>query len=69
MLVLIRIFLDGPVMLLSGIVLMMFGGAGLLGTGGATHSRLRTTKPAVYVGEIVLGVVLLAIGAALIVNG
>ncbi len=69
MITLIRILMDGPVLLLSGIVLLIFGGAGLLSTGGATYSRLRTTKPIVFYLQLAVGVLLMSAGAAVTFSG
>jgi hypothetical protein len=62
----LRVLFDGPVLLLSGIVLVMLGGAGLLSTGGASHSRLRSTKPVYFLVQLGIGVLLLSVGATLV---
>ncbi|CAN5278950.1 hypothetical protein BH23ACT9_BH23ACT9_03040 [soil metagenome] len=56
----------GPILLLSGIVMLVLGGAGLAGSGGASHSRLKTTKPIVHVGQLAVGVLLASSGAAVV---
>lgn len=58
----------GPVLLLGGIVLLVLGGAGLLAGGGASHSRLRTTKPIVYVVQVAVGVLCGSAGLALVLG-
>lgn len=52
----------GPVLLFAGIVSLVLGGAGLAASGGAAHSRLRTTKPIVHVLQLGVGVLLVVSG-------
>jgi hypothetical protein len=67
--VILRVLLDGPVLLLGGVVLILFGGAGLLSTGSAGHSRLRTTRPAVFVAQLAVGVLMASAGATALLVG
>lgn len=59
----------GATVLMAGVVLVVLGGAGLLGTGGASHSRMRSARPVVFVVQLVLGVLLLSSGIALLTAG
>lgn len=59
----------GPVLLLAGIFMVLLGGAGLLGSGGAGHSKLRTTKPIVHVLQVIVGVALGGAGLAIVTAG
>lgn len=59
----------GPVLLLAGIVLALLGAAGLLATGTASHSRMRTAGPRVHVAQIAAGVLLGSAGAAVLLSG
>lgn len=65
----LRVLLDGPVLLMLGIVMLLLGGAGLLSTGGASHSPLRTTRPVVFVVQLLVGVLLTTAGLALLFGG
>jgi hypothetical protein len=67
--VLLDVLVDGPVLLLSGAVLLLFGLAGLLSTGGAGHTRRREAKPATSLVLVAVGALVAAAGAALITAG
>ena len=56
----------GPVLLLAGIVSLVLGGAGLAASGGAAHSRLRTTKPIVHVIQLAVGLLLVVSGTTVL---
>lgn len=56
----------GPVLLLGGIVGILLGAAGLLSTGGASHSRMRTTRPVVHLAQLAVGILLVSSGAAML---
>lgn len=56
----------GPTLLALGMVLLVLGGAGLLGTGSAAHSRLRTTDRRVHIGQALGGVFCLFAGLAIL---
>ena len=64
----LQVITNGPVLLLTGIVLLVFGGAGLFATGGAGFTRLRTTKPIVHMVQLAFGVLLAAAGLAIITS-
>lgn len=56
----------GATVLMAGVVLLVVGGAGLFAGGSAAHSRMRTARPAAFVGMALVGVLLVASGAALL---
>lgn len=58
----------GATVLMAGIAMLVLGGAGLAGTGGASFSRMRTARPIVFVGQLIGGVVLIGVGIALLTS-
>ncbi|MGI9018863.1 MAG: hypothetical protein ACR2HR_17460 [Euzebya sp.] len=64
----LRTLFNGPVLLLGGIVLLIFGGAGLVSAQGASYSRLRTAKPIVFLLMLGVGVLLVVSGLTLILG-
>lgn len=51
---------------MAGVVMLVFGAAGLFGSGGASYSRLKTSKPVVFYAQLIVGLLLLTAGAALL---
>ncbi|WP_114590235.1 hypothetical protein [Euzebya pacifica] len=59
----------GAIVLMAGVLMLVLGAAGLLGTGGASYSRMRTAKtPKTHYGQLVVGVLLTTSGMALLVS-
>lgn len=64
----LRTLVNGPVLLMGGVVLMIFGGAGAVSAKSASFSRQRTAKPIVFVIVLALGVLLMVSGLTLILS-
>lgn len=59
----------GAIVLMAGVLMLVLGAAGLLGTGGASFSRMRTARtPKTHYGQLVAGVLLTTSGLALILT-
>lgn len=58
----------GPTVLMAGVVLLVIGGAGLLQSGAASHSKMRTAHRGWFVGQVVAGLLLVGVGVALILD-
>lgn len=53
-------------MFMAGVVMLVFGAAGLFGSGGASYSKMKTANPKVFYGQLLVGVLLLSAGVALL---
>lgn len=54
---------------MAGVSMVVIGGAGLLSSGSASHSRMRTAPRRTFVGLVLAGVLLITVGATLIASG
>lgn len=53
---------------MAGVVLLVIGGAGLLGGGNASYSKMRTARPVTFWSMLVLAVLLISVGVALLLG-